>query len=265
NKIKVNISQLHFGEEPILSRTKGSGTIFFSHCNLRCVFCQNFLISHRGEGSEISITELAEMMLDLQNRGAHNINLVSPSHFSVQIIQALQEAKKKGLSVPIIWNSNAYENTEIIKQLDGLVDIYLPDLKYWDNQHAEKYSGILNYREHSCAAIREMFWQVGNIRAEEGLAKRGMMIRILNLPHNINNVEKSLSWIKENFGTDIWISLMFQYYPAFKANKYPEINKGITKEEYDYAVSIFYILGFHNGYIQEISCSDEYTPDFIKY
>lgn len=265
DKVKINIAQLHFGEEPIISGTNGSGTIFFSHCNLKCVFCQNHLISHRGEGVDVSNAKLADIMLDLQRKGAHNINLVSPTHFSLQLADVIKIAKKEGLSIPVVWNSNAYENVETLKMFDGLVDIYLPDFKYWDNQNSEKYSGIDNYREHVCAALREMFWQVGNIKVGEGLAKRGMMVRMLNLPGNINNIEHSLKWIKENFGTEIWISLMFQYYPAYKASNYLELNRGVTKEEYDFAVSIFQELGFYNGFIQEISCSDEYTPDFIKY
>lgn len=261
-KIRVNLTQLHFGEEPVISGTHGSGTIFFSHCNLFCVFCQNYLISYHGNGEDYDVETLAFMMLDLQKKQAHNINLVSPTHYSLQIAEALKIAKREGLKIPVVWNSNAYEEVETLKLLEGLVDIYLPDLKYFNAAASLKYSDVPDYTEKAKAALKEMFWQVGQLKVENDLAKSGMMIRILNLPLNLNSVDLSLEWVNKTFGKEMYISLMSQYYPVHRADQFPEISRGINKNEYGFAVNILNKYGFQNGFVQDISCSNEWTPDF---
>ncbi len=264
NQLKINLTQLHFGEEPVFSGINGSGTIFFSHCNLSCVFCQNYKISQLGYGKNITTKNLVEIMIELQSKKAHNINLVTPTHFSLQIIEALQIAKKEGLTIPVIWNSNAYEEVTTLKKLYGLVDIYLPDLKYFDSSNSKKYSGAADYPNKAHAAIKEMFWQVGNIQLKNNLAQRGVMIRLLVLPNNISGIEKTFEWISRNFGTEIYISLMSQYYPTYKADSFNELSKGLTKKEHEFATAQFNNFGFQNGYIQDISCNDEWTPDFVQ-
>lgn len=266
NQIKINLYQLHFGEEPVITGQKGSGTIFFSHCNLKCVFCQNYKISDWGNGDYVTIEELAEIMLELQNQGAHNINLVTPSHYSLQIKEALIIAKKKGLNIPIVWNSNAYESVEILQQMEGLIDIYIADFKYWDSEHAQKYSAAGNYPEIAKKAILEMLRQVGNLKVDEDdqIAYRGLLIRLLILPQNLNGIQSILHWIYEEIGNTCFISLMSQYYPTHRADEYPEINRPITREEYDYALHIMEGLGFENGFIQDLGITPEWTPDFIE-
>lgn len=261
--IKINISQLHHNEEPVLSGNRGSGTIFFSHCNLKCIYCQNYIISHHGKGSEISDNNLVDVILKLQSDGAHNINLVSPTQYTPQIASVLKVAKKSGLYIPVVWNSNAYETVESLRLLEGLVDIYLPDVKYSDSIIGKEYSGVNNYFETAKLAIKEMFWQVGNLVIDEsGLAKRGIMIRLLNLPDNKNGIDETLKWIASNFGTEVYISLMSQYYPAYKAVTVSGLNRGINTEEYNYAKSIVEYYGFENGFIQDIVTSDACTPKF---
>lgn len=266
NQVKINLYQLHYGEEPVITGQKGSGTIFFSHCNLKCVFCQNYKISDWGNGEYVTIEELAEIMLELQNQGAHNINLVTPSHYSLQIKEALIIAKKKGLNIPIVWNSNAYESVEILKQMEGLIDIYLADFKYWDSENAQKYSSAANYPEIAKKAILEMLRQVGNLKIDEDdqLAYRGLLIRLLILPQNLNGIQSILHWIYEEIGNTCFISLMSQYYPTHRADEFPEINRPITREEYDYALHIMEGLGFENGFIQDLGITPEWTPDFIE-
>lgn len=264
DKIRINLSQLHFGEEPVLSGKNGSGTIFFSHCNLFCVFCQNYLISYYGNGDDYEVESLATMMLDLQKKKAHNINLVTPTHYTLQIIEAIKIAKSEGLHIPIVWNSSAYEEVKTLKKLEGLVDIYLPDLKYFDAALSLKYSDVPDYPEKAKAAIKEMFWQVGNLKLENNIAKSGIMIRILNLPDNINSVDLSLEWINKTFGSEIYISLMSQYYPTHKAIQYPEIARGINQKEFDFAMRIFTEYGFQNGFVQDLSSTNEWMLDFKK-
>lgn len=265
--LKINLYQLHFGEEPVISGTKGSGTIFFSYCNMRCVYCQNYKISDWGNGKHISEDELADIMLELQEKGAHNINLVTPTHYSYNIKNALIKAKSKGLKLPIVWNSNGYENIEILKEMEGLVDIYLPDFRYWDNESSIHYSQAPNYSEVAQAAILEMFRQVGNLKIDEedGLAYRGVLIRLLVLPNNVNAIQSILHWIYENLGNSTYISLMSQYYPTHRADEFEEINRPITREEYDYAVHIMEALGFENGFVQELGITPEWTPEFKEY
>lgn len=269
NHLKINTSLLHFGEEPVLSGKNGSGTIFFSHCNMHCCYCQNYKISALGAGIKYSEDEFIDLILDLQNKGAHNINLVSPTPYTHLIIPALKKIKNKDLKIPVVWNSNAYEKADVIKSLEGLVDIYLPDFRYWNNDNALKYSGVRDYRENAQKAITEMIRQTGKLKIDYdesfenyGLAIFGTLIRILILPENQNMVEAIIQWIYDSFGNDTFISLMAQYYPAYKADNYTELSKAITQEEYDHAVHIIEGLGFENGFIQELGQTPEWTPSF---
>lgn len=263
--IKINLHQLHFGEEPILSGISGSGTIFFSHCNLRCVFCQNHTISHLGWGNLVSDKSVIQMMLELQNQGAHNINLVTPSHYTIQLAAILHQAKAAGLTIPIVWNSNAYEKVEKLRLLEGLVDIYLPDIKYAGSEQSSLYSNTADYPLVARYAVKEMHRQVGILVCNEyDIAQKGMIIRLLVMPDNIAQVSETLHWIHDELGNDTCISLMAQYYPAWQAKQYPEINRGITKKEYQEVLDTLERLNFENGFTQELSCSDEWTPDFKK-
>lgn len=262
-RLKVNLTTLHHGEEPCLSGTRGSGTIFFAWCNLRCVFCQNYCLSVEGWGEEKSEGELAELMLALQSRGAHNINLVTPTHFSPQIVNALQAAKQQGLNIPIVWNSSAYEKPETLKRLAGLVDIYLPDFKYGHGIYAGKYSHAKDYPDIALAAIQEMFSQVGLLSLDpDGIATKGLLIRILVLPKGLGGSKKVLSLLADSLGTEITLSIMGQYYPAGKALDYPELSQGITPAEYAEVLETANQLGFEHLYIQELSSSADWTPLF---
>ena len=254
-QIKIASYQLHRGEEPVLSGTQGSGTIFFSHCNLKCVYCQNYDISEWGNGHYYSNEQVAEIMMLLQNNGAHNINLVSPTHYSLQIKEAIKLAKAKGLNIPIVWNSNAYENVEILQELDGLVDIYLTDFKYWNDNNAAKYSSAPDYAYHAKKAILEMYRQVGDLQIDNdtNLARKGLMIRLLILPENINGIESILNWISEDVGNMTYLSIMSQYFPTHRADEFPEINRVITHEEYSFALHVMEGLGFENVFTQKTS------------
>jgi putative pyruvate formate lyase activating enzyme len=264
SKLKINMAALHHGEEPPISGTRGSGTIFFSHCNLRCVFCQNYAISNEGWGYELGTEALAKLMLNLQAQQAHNINLVTPTHFSPQIADAIILAKAEGLLLPTIWNSSAYECTETLASLEGLVDIYLPDLKFAHGVYAGKYASAPDYPQIAMAAIKAMFTQSGTLRMDEhGIAKSGTILRLLVLPHKVGGVQASLHRLADELGTDISLSLMGQYYPAGKADEYPELKRGITEQEYKDVLDTAVELGFSNIYTQELSCSDAWTPAFV--
>ena len=199
DKIKVALASLHKFEEPCISGTNGSGTVFFSNCNLNCIFCQNYEISHLGKGKDITVEELADIFIEQQEKGAHNINLVTPTMYVVQIIEALKIAKKNGLNIPIIYNTNSYENIETIQMLEGYVDVYLPDLKYYSDELAKKYSKAKDYFENATKAIQEMYRQVGKPEFDEnGMIKKGVIIRHLILPNYIQNTKNILKWIKGN-------------------------------------------------------------------
>lgn len=260
--VKVAIASIHKFEEPCISGKNGSGTVFFSNCNLSCEFCQNYEISQKGLGKEISIERLAEIFIEQQERGAENINLVSPTSYAVQIIEAIKIAKANGLKIPIIYNTNGYENIETIKMLDGYIDVYLPDLKYAENDLAEKYSKIDNYFEIATAAIQEMYKQVGkNEYDENGLIKKGIIIRHLILPNHTENSKKVLKWISQNLPKNITVSVMAQYFPTYNAAKIKEISRKITRREYQKIEDYLYSLDLENGYIQEIGKSEEeYVP-----
>ncbi len=262
DKIKNALVSTHMYEEPCISGTNGSGTIFFSNCNLSCKFCQNYEISQLGKGHEITIEELASIMIKQQEAGVHNINLVTPTMYAYQIIEAIKIARKNGLNIPIIYNSNGYENVETIKDLKGYIDVYLPDLKYYSNEIAVKYSKAPNYFEIASKAILEMISQVGAPKFDEdGMIKKGVMIRHLVLPNHIQNSKNVLKWIKENIPEEIYIDVMAQYFPTYKAKEDELINRKLTKREYREIEEYFYLLDFKNGYMQELGeHEEEYVP-----
>lgn len=251
-RLIVSGYQAHFGEETPLVGKGGSGTIFFSHCSLRCVFCQNWTISHLGRGSETNITGLARMMLRLQEKGCHNINLVTPTHYSPHICKALEVAVGQGLRLPVVYNTCGWERLEILTLLDGIVDIYLPDFKYWDSAMSAKFSAdAASYPEITKEAILEMNRQVGVARpAKQGIIQRGLMIRHLVMPNNIGGSEKIMEWLAENLPKDTYVNIMAQYTPAYKAYDYPEISRRITGEEYQQVVQRAKNSGLTNLNIQ---------------
>lgn len=263
-KIKIAWAGKHFGEEPPLSGKQSAGAIFFSGCNLACVFCQNWQISQGGMGKEYSIEELADMMLDLQNNGAINIDLVTPTIWWRKIKTALQIAKSKGLTLPIVWNSNAYEQVAILKQMTGLVDIYLPDFKYGDDETSVKYSHAHNYSATATRAIKEMLGQVGHLQVDEdGNARRGVIVRHLILPNNVQNSLAALK-ILNNINPRLHISLMRQYFPLHRAKNYPEINRQITEQEFERVFDCLWELDLRNGWVQDEKSSAKFIPDFTK-
>jgi len=242
----------HFGEEAPLVGVGGSGTIFFTHCNLRCVFCQNWVISHLGRGSEKSLEDLANMMLGLQKTGCHNINLVTPTHYSPHIVKAVDIAAGKGLDVPLVYNTSGWERVEILKILDGIVDIYLPDMKYWDPKMAAKYSaGAESYPEITKKAILEMDRQVGVAKPKkDGILYRGLIIRHLVMPNNVAGSEMVMEWIAKNLPQETYVNIMAQYTPQYKALEYPEISRRVTQDEYLKVVNKAKELGLRNLDIQ---------------
>ena len=263
-KVKISLVSLHHFEEPCISGTNGSGTIFFSNCNFNCVFCQNYKISQEGMGQDVSIEFLANSMLEEQNKGAHNINLVTPVMYVYHIIEAIKIAKAKGLNIPIIYNSNGYENIETLKLLEGYIDVYLPDFKYANNELGKKYSNINNYFEITSKAIKEMYRQVGPPKLDEnGLINRGLIIRHLILPNEIENSKKVLKWIIDNIGKKVYVSIMAQYFPTYKAKNISELNRKINKDEYKKIEEYIYKIGIENGYMQDLGeHEEEYVPDF---
>ncbi len=242
----------HFGEEPPLSGAKGSGTVFFTNCNLRCVYCQNYPISQMGNGEERTPGELACQMFWLQEQGCHNLNLVTPTHFVPQIMKALGIAMQRGFNLPIVYNTSGYESMEILRLLDGIVDIYLPDMRYSDYAAAMKYSIAPDYPDINRAAIKEMYRQVGNLVLDKhGIAIQGLIIRHLVLPGNIAGTEAVMKFLAEEISKDVSISLMSQYFPAYRAKEFNEINRRTTTEEYEKAYQIMLKYGLENGWVQE--------------
>lgn len=266
DEIKIALVSLHKFEEPCISGENGSGTVFFSNCNLNCMFCQNYEISHLGKGYEVSIQELSDIFLEQQKNGAHNINLVTPTMYIIQIIEALKIAKSKGLNIPIIYNTSSYENVETIKMLKGYIDVYLPDLKYYSNDLCAKYSKVNNYFENASKAIMEMYNQVGAPEFDEnGMIKKGVIIRHLILPNYIQNTKHILKWIKENMPDDVYVSVMSQYFPSYKAIEDEKINRKINKREYKMVEDYIYMLDLKNGYLQDYIEDEEeeqYVPNF---
>lgn len=262
--VKIALASLHYYEEPCISGEKGSGTVFFSNCNMNCKFCQNYEISAEGKGKDISIEELADTFLDLQEKEANNINLVTPTIYAYQIIEAIKIAKSKGLKIPIIYNSNGYESIDTLKKLEGYIDVYLPDLKYYYDDIAIKYSGVKNYFKVATEAIKEMYRQVGAPKLNEnGIIQKGLIIRHLILPNNIENSKKVLSWIKNNIDLDVYVSIMAQYFPCYKAKNINDLNRKLTIKEYEEIENFVYELDITNGYMQELGDNEEqYVPNF---
>lgn len=248
---KIAAINLHHWEEPPISGTGGSGTIFFSGCTMKCVFCQNYPISQLGVGRIMSVEDLASGMLRLQKRGAHNINLVTATHQMAAVFKALLLAVPLGLRIPLVYNSSGYESLDILKLLDGIVDIYLPDIKYSDSHTAKKYSGAGDYVGINREALVEMWRQTGPIRTDRnGIARKGTIVRHMVLPEGLSGTEESLSFLAREIGPEIWISLMNQYFPAYKGPDLPPLDRKVTEDEYETAFRILTTLGFLNGFVQ---------------
>jgi putative pyruvate formate lyase activating enzyme len=261
----------HFGEEPCLAGTKGAGNVFFGNCNLRCVYCQNYQISQDYQtqrSNEISVERLAEMTLELQAKGCHNIGFVSPTHFAPQMAKAVLLAARRGLRVPIVYNTNAYDSVEVLQMLEGIVDVYLPDVKYADSSAGALYSKVPDYARRSREALVEMYRQKGSRLAigEDGLLKSGLLVRVLVLPNGVAGVGESLAWIAESLSPNVAISLMAQYYAIHRAAdnpKYTALNRSITAAEWEEALAALEANGLSSGYQQELETANRYyRPDF---
>ena len=257
----------HFGEEPALVGTHGVGNIFFGNCNLRCVYCQNYLISqnYKEEAkNEVSFERLAEMMLELQERGCHEIGFVSPTHFVPQIVKSVEIAASRGLHLPLIYNTNAYDSVEVLQLLDCVIDIYLPDLKYSDDDMGYQYSKIKGYPRHARAAIKEMHRQVGSelIIGEDGLVKRGLIIRHLVLPNDIADSKSALKWVHNELGRHTTLSVMSQYFPTHRALTMPLVDRKIRQGEYERVLAMLETLEMDHGWAQEYEASEYYKPEF---
>ena len=263
----VSASTVHFGEEPALVGTRGVGNIFFGNCNLRCVYCQNYLISqnYREERkNEVSIEHLAGMILALQEKGVHAIGFVSPTHFVPQMVMAVEIAARGGLRLPLMYNTNAYDSPDILRILDGIVDIYLPDLKYADEEMGYRYSKIRNYPAVARAALREMHRQVGSalVLGGDGLVKRGLIIRHLVLPNDIAGSRDALGWVRQKLGEQSTLSIMSQYFPAHRAGVTPLLDRKIRESEYERVLALLDRLGMDRGWAQEYEASEYYRPEF---
>jgi putative pyruvate formate lyase activating enzyme len=261
----------HFGEEPPLVGTRGAGNVFFGNCNLRCVYCQNYQISqtHKQQlKNEVTHERLAEMMLELQERGCHNINFVSPTHFAPQLARSILIAAQQGLNVPIVYNTNAYDAVPVLQLLEDIVDVYLPDLKYADDESGYVFSKVRSYKEYSRLALKEMFRQTGPelVFDENGLLQRGLVIRLLVLPNDVGSVAESIEWIRDELDPKVAISLMAQYYPTHQAetnNRYVLLSRRIRESEWMKATSALEELGMEEGWVQEFDgASYYYRPDF---
>jgi putative pyruvate formate lyase activating enzyme len=263
--IQISHAGLHFGEEPPISGTKGSGTIFFSGCNLRCVFCQNYQISQEFQQSRtrtLTTDELASEILRLQDKGAHNINFVSPSHMIFQMAAAIQLAKIKGLAVPVLYNSNGYDSVDALRQIRGLVDIYIPDIKYLGNEHGKKFSNVDDYADIVPGVLMEMLNQVGHLETDDdGIALRGLLVRHLVLPGCLENSRQCLGFLRD-LSPDIHVSIMSQYSPQYKARDFLGINRTLTGNEYDEITDYALELGLENAFIQQLESQAHYLPDF---
>ena len=251
-EVVVSSYNAHFGEEPPLVGNFGSGTIFFTHCNLKCVYCQNYPISQLGNGNKVSLAELAKIMLALQKRKCHNINLVTPTHFVPQILKSLKLAIKMGLCIPIVYNTSGYESVETLKLLDNIVDIYLPDARYADNEIAEKYSSAPDYFEIMKEALKEMYRQVGDLAIDQiGVARSGLIVRHLVFPEDLSGTRKIMRFIAREISPHTYISLMAQYFPAYQADQFPLLSRRINRKEYREALRAFKEEGLENGWFQK--------------
>ena len=262
--VKLALASIHKFEEPCISGENGSGTLFFSGCNLSCVFCQNYKISQEGKGVEITITKLADEMIKLQEKKVHNINIVTGFMFVPQIIEAIKIARGKGFNLPIVYNTSGFESVETLKLLEGYVDIYLPDFKYFYDELGEEYSKVTNYFNIATEAIKEMKRQQSkDIINNDGIMQKGVIIRHLVLPNHIRNSKRVLKYIKDTFGKDTYISVMAQYFPSNKAKEYSNINRKLTEEEWNEILDYIDILNLENGFLQELEDDEEkYVPNF---
>lgn len=261
NKLKIGGYHLHMWEEPIISGKNGSGTIFFSYCNLRCIYCQNYDISTYDNGEEITIDRFANICLELQDMGAENINLITPSHYIPLIRDGLIMAKDKGLNIPIVYNTSGYEKVDSLRLLDGLIDIYLPDFKYYDD-NLGKYSNVNNYFEIADKAIQEMYRQVGSPIIKKGIMRRGIIVRHLVLPHHSDDSKKVVKYLYDKYGDNIYLSIMNQYTPVRRC-KYLELNDRVSKKEYDNVIDYAYDLGIRRCFVQDSeSQSESFIPVF---
>lgn len=250
-EVEISSANAHFGEEPPISGSRGSGTIFLTHCNLKCVFCQNYPISHMGNGKAVTNRDIVEHMLNLQKRGCHNINFVTPTHYMPQIAEAVVAAAEKGLRIPIVYNCGGYESLEALRLLDGLIDIYMPDIKYVDPEMSTKYSGVADYFECASLAVKEMHRQVGDLQMDsEGIATRGLLIRHLVMPGGALDSARVFRFIADEISPDTFVSVMAQYFPAFKAVDMSEIAERLRPEEYRQAVDAAEEAGLARGWIQ---------------
>jgi len=258
----------HLGEEPPLSGTKGSGTIFFGNCTMRCVYCQNYQISQdpkKQQANEISIPKLVEHMLRLQGLGCHNINLVTPTHFVPQILRALLVAVPKGLNLPLVYNTSGYDSIDVIRMLEGIVDIYLPDLRYASGPAADEFSATPDYPGRARECVKEMYRQVGNLIVDEaGVAQRGVIVRHLILPNRLAGSDELLTWLADEVSPAVTVSIMAQYYPAHRALSIPTLARKITPPEYNEVVALVNQLGLENGWLQEMEAAENYLPDFER-
>ena len=264
-KAKVYSYLSHHGEEPAISGEKGSGTIFFTHCNLHCVYCQNYEFSQSDKGREVNDEALASFMLELQKEGCHNINFVSPTHVIPQILKALILAVEGGLKVPLVYNTSGYDLSQTLKLLEGIFDIYLPDARYSDSSIAQKYSAAKDYPHINQQALKEMQRQVGvaNINSDE-IIESGVIIRHLVLPNNLSGTQEIMHFIAQELGLDTYISLMSQYFPCFKAQEFPELSRRLSPREYQKAIDIMYSCGLHNGWVQDEQGLDRFVGVNIK-
>lgn len=262
DKVRVALASVHNFEEPCISGKNGSGTVFFSNCNLSCIYCQNYEISQLGKGKDIKIEELANIFLKQQKKGVENINLVTPSSYALPIIEAIKIAKQRGLTIPILYNTNGYEKIETLKLLEGYIDIFLPDLKYAQEDLGKQYSKVEHYFEIATRAIEEMIRQVGSPKLnEKGIMEKGVMIRHLVLPNHLENSKKVLKWIRENLPKDIYISVMAQYFPTYLAKNVDNLSRKLTKGEWEEIQEYIESLGFEYGYCQELGeYEEEYVP-----
>jgi putative pyruvate formate lyase activating enzyme len=253
----------HLGEEPPISGRRGSGTIFFTHCNLACAFCQNYEISQLGQGEETDAAELAGLMLELQERGCHNINLVTPSHVAPQILEAVAQAADRGLRLPLVWNSSGYDGAATLALLDGVVDIYMPDMKYGRNEDAARLSDGADYADRAREALREMYRQVGDLACgDDDIAVRGLLVRHLVLPGDASGTRACLEFLAGELSTGIGLSLMAQYRPAFRATETPAMARTLSPAEYRRAMALVDALGFECAFVQRLESADDWVPDF---
>ncbi len=264
DKVKIARAALHFWEEPCISGESGSGTVFFSGCTMRCIFCQNKEISRGEAGKEISIERLSEIYLELQKKGANNINLVTPMHYAPQITKAIDIARKNGLSLPIVWNTGGWELPESVEAVKDYADIWLTDFKYFDNALAEKFSNAPNYFEVASAALHQMAEQTGEpVFDENGMMKRGIIVRHLMLPGHIDDTKNVINYLWNTYGDKIWISIMNQYTPLCSDERYPELSRKVSDEEYDEAIDYACDLGIENAFVQEGGTAEEsFIPPF---